>query len=221
VAKLLLLADAFRAILRSKHPEREDLQQIDSYQWFYRRRRRIVGRNVIHDQADEPAYAAYDLLKAGIKGQKIRLHGCLNGALAADINPIDAREGELYVFADGGGWPTQKQVPRLEIYESKGSRHPSRTYTHVHCYTDDLQLPKGKGGKPPRLDRAAVSAEVGRLMDHHGEISPDDPDWNALVRLYDALRQKFGLELADSTLESYVKEPLAKWRELNKAPPKT
>jgi hypothetical protein len=94
----------------------------------------------------------------------------------------------------------------------------------VHCYADDLPSQKGKGGRPRKLDNAAVSAEVGRLMDHHGEISPDDPDWNALVRLYDALRQKFGLDLADSTLEPYVKKPLADWRERreqNRAPPKT
>jgi hypothetical protein len=131
MAKLLSTGEAFRAILRSAHPERVDLHHIDSNQWFLDRRGLIVGRDLIHDLADEPAYAAYDLLKADVKGQKIRLHGCLNGALAADIDPIDAREGKLDVFA-----------AVLKIYESKDTFRTSRTYTSVHCYADDLPLPR-------------------------------------------------------------------------------
>lgn len=79
--------------------------------------------------------------------------------------------------------------------------------------------PKGKGGRPPRFDRDVVAAEVQRLMNHHGEFSPDDPEWNAQARLVEALRQRFG-EASDSTLEDYLREPLAAWR-TEKAAPKT
>ena len=132
---LLSTVEAFRAILRAKHPEREDLQQIDSYRWFHDRKVVMVDNNLIQDLADEPAYAAFDLIKAGVKSQKIRLRGCLNGALADDIDPIDAREGELDVFAG-----------TLKIYERKATLRTARTYTSVHCYADDLPLPRDGTG---------------------------------------------------------------------------
>jgi hypothetical protein len=68
-----------------------------------------------------------------------------------------------------------------------------------------------KGGRPPKYERAAVAAEVNRLMDYHGEFSPEDPEWNAQVRLIEAVRSKFG-EASNSTIEGYIKEPLADWR---------
>ncbi|MET4034446.1 hypothetical protein ABIB94_008353 [Bradyrhizobium sp. JR7.2] len=74
-----------------------------------------------------------------------------------------------------------------------------------------------KGGRPLKLSRIAVAAEVTRLMDHHGEFSPDDPEWNAQARLREALIRKFG-EAAPSTVDEYIKEPLAAWR---KSHPKT
>lgn len=71
---------------------------------------------------------------------------------------------------------------------------------------------KAKGGRPPKFDRAAVGAEVIRLMDHHGEFSADDPEWNAQARLTEAIMAKFG-EAAESTVDEYIKAPLAAWRE--------
>jgi hypothetical protein len=209
-AKLLSTADAFRAILRTTHPERTDLQQIDSYRWFHDRRRVMIGGDIIHDQADAPAYDALDLLKAGIKSRKIRLRGVLKNALPDNIDPIDARDGHLNVFAE-----------TLKIYESNDTSRTARIWTSVHCYAGDLPAAKGKGGRKPVLDQTAVAAEVERLMDYHNEFIPGDKDWNALARLYDALRQKFGMELANSTLDPYVKKPLADWREQKRAPPKT
>ena len=76
---------------------------------------------------------------------------------------------------------------------------------------DESGKNKRKGGRPRVLDKAAVAAEVWRQMDQNGEFSPDDPNWNAKTCLYDALRDKFG-EHPDSTLEPYVKAPLAEWR---------
>jgi hypothetical protein len=70
--------------------------------------------------------------------------------------------------------------------------------------------PKGKGGRRPRFNQEAVSKEVMRLMDYHGEFSDDD-GWNAQARLNEAIREKFG-EAAPSTVDEYIKEPLAHWR---------
>lgn len=57
-------------------------------------------------------------------------------------------------------------------------------------------------------------------MDHNGEFSADDPEWNAEARLIEAIRKKFG-EAADSTIATYIKAPLAEWRKKNPSPPKT
>jgi hypothetical protein len=213
--KLLPLVDAFRAILRTTHPERADLQQIDSLRWFHARKGLIDDRGrVFGDQKDRPAYEAYEVLKADVKSQKIRLHGCLNGALPADINPIDASEGELGVFAG-----------TLKIYQGKGTFRTARTYTSVHCYAVDLPMPKGKGGRKPIVDWQVVFVELERLMDHHNEFSPDDPEWNAQARLVEALQKfcsdKFGIEPDKNTIEGRIKEPLAIWREQLARCPKT
>src|SRR5450759_4701203 len=130
--KHMPVVDAFRAILRTNHPERVDLHQIDSIQWFQKRRRVISihdGKRVIfHDLADAPAFDAYDLLKESVKSQKIRIRGMLESANVQieDIDPIYAREGELDIFAG-----------TLKIYAGKATSRTARLYTSVHCYTDD------------------------------------------------------------------------------------
>jgi hypothetical protein len=70
---------------------------------------------------------------------------------------------------------------------------------------------KGKGGRPRVLDEATVAADVRQLMNDHGEFSPDDSTWNAKARLFEALRDKYGEHISDSTLRSYVNPPLAEW----------
>jgi hypothetical protein len=144
--KPLPVADAFRAILRTTHPDRVDLQQIDSNRWFQDRPRVMINGVLFHDLPDAPAFDAYDLLKASVKSQKIRIRGMLvlesAHAQIEDIDPIYAREGELDVFAG-----------TLKIYEGKATSRSARTYTGVHCYADDLPLLKGSRG----LDQSAFS----------------------------------------------------------------
>lgn len=89
-----------------------------------------------------------------------------------------------------------------------------------HPQAPAADQPKRKGGRPPSFDRDAVAAEVRRLMEHHGEFSADDPEWNAQARLIEAVRKKFG-EASDSTWEPYIKAPLAAWRSEKAASPKT
>jgi hypothetical protein len=79
---------------------------------------------------------------------------------------------------------------------------------------------KRKCGRPRKFDLIAVAAEVQQLMNHHGEFSADDPEWNAQACLVEALRDKFGGP-SNSTLEKYVKQPLANWRAQKHSPRKT
>jgi hypothetical protein len=210
---------AFRTILRAKYPERKDLLQIDSYQWFYDRQQIEINDQasnpfdgvLIAPTDDQPAYEALSVLRDGVASGLIRLRGISDTKQTADIDPIHAQQGNLDVFA---GTLT---FEHSDVFRTK------EKYTSVYVYADDLAkiverpAPKGKGGRPPKYDRAAVAAEVQSLMDHHGEFSDDDPDWNAQARLCDAIRGKFG-EASDSTIEDYIKDPLARWR---KQHPKT
>jgi hypothetical protein len=133
--KYLPLPDAFRALLRTTHPERTDLQQIDSIHWFHDRKTVRLERKIYHDQADAPAFDAYDLLVASVKSHKIRIRGMLEGANAQieDIDQIYAREGKLDIFPG-----------TLKVFAGKASFRIARTYTGVDCYADDLPLPIGQ-----------------------------------------------------------------------------
>jgi hypothetical protein len=74
----------------------------------------------------------------------------------------------------------------------------------------------GRGGRPPLVDWTVAKAEIFRLMDHHGEFSADDPEWNAQVRLEEAIQKfcvsKFGVEPATSTSRGHLGEALRDWR---------
>jgi hypothetical protein len=206
-AELLPLADAFRAIVRASAPGREDLLQINSYQWFHDQQQLPDGLfgEPIRREEDRPAYEALSVLRDGVASGRIGLRGISNTKPPADIDPIHAQQGNLDVFAG------KLTFEHSDVFRTK------EKYTSVYVYAVDLPLPKGKGGRTPRFDRAAVAAEVWRLMDYNGEFRPDDP-WDAQARLIEAVRAKFG-EAADSTIEEYIKEPLAKWRESKR--PKT
>jgi hypothetical protein len=74
----------------------------------------------------------------------------------------------------------------------------------------------GRGGRPPLVDWTVAKAEIFRLMNYHGEFSADDPEWNAQVRLEEAIQKfcvsKFGVEPATSTLRGHLGEALRDWR---------
>jgi hypothetical protein len=163
----------------------------------------MVGNNLIRDQADAPAYAAFDLLKAGVKSQKIRLRGCLNGALPGDIDPIDAREGELDVFAG-----------TLKIYEGKATFRTARTYTSVHCYTDDLPastqpVAQGLPSAPPKAIGSRTPPEQARasaiLQTLFGGIIPPELGFGDLLkRVNDHVGTK-GRPISKDTLRRTLK----------------
>lgn len=177
--------------------------------------------------------------KLADKDSAIRMiaEACENGKLAAGYrSAVDGGAGDL----DRRVW----QMPQwrsffetgtidldLPLLDERGRPDPAgftaRCTREIFVRRDDvdklvahLDGPKGKGGRPRKFDQDAVAAEVRRLMDHHGEFSTDDPDWNAQIRLVEAVRYRFG-EASDSTLEEYIKQPLAHWRAQKHSSPKT
>jgi hypothetical protein len=68
---------------------------------------------------------------------------------------------------------------------------------------------------------AAVKNEVFRLMNHHGEFSDDDPNWNCQARPEDAtgvfILQHFERSPSESGIRSHVVGALKEWRLRKKA----
>jgi hypothetical protein len=125
---------------------------------------------------------------------------------------------------DASGWPLKKMGPfQIRVPDRDIRRDRQRLVRRtigvphwIYLLKADMAPRKGKGGRKPVMDQNAVATEVERLMGYHGEFRADDPEWNAEARLKEAIRGKFG-EAADSTIESYIKAPLANWR-LSKRP---
>jgi hypothetical protein len=76
--------------------------------------------------------------------------------------------------------------------------------------------PKRGGGRRPKFNWDEVRAKAFRLMDHHGDFSPDDEEWNAQARLEKALQefciQRFSKEPAASSLRARIPNWLKDWR---------
>lgn len=138
-----------------------------------------------------------------------------------DFEPVSISAAE-FLIADEAGWesfsdPDPQPIPFQIMVRDRDTRRPVTKRRGVrvpHWIYIKREPPptKAKGGRPPKFDHAAVAAEVVRLMDHHGEFSQDDPEWNAQARLTEAIIRRFG-EAAESTIDDYIKEPLAAWRE--------
>jgi hypothetical protein len=136
---------------------------------------------------------------------------------SGEVRAIQGR-GPIYIGTDDG---VVDFNARPGAFNGYGSRCPATAENAELSDLDFLgwlnqkypvEATKGKGGRPPKFSQAAVDAEVKRLMDHHGEFSADDPEWNAQARLCEAICKKFG-EAAPSTIDNYIKEPLVRWRE--------
>jgi hypothetical protein len=68
---------------------------------------------------------------------------------------------------------------------------------------------KSKGGRKP-YDRQAIEKRVGELMDHHGDFSTDDPDWNTDARLVEKLEDELGI--SRTTLYETIPPMVDAWR---------
>jgi hypothetical protein len=86
--------------------------------------------------------------------------------------------------------PTQEQTPRPEPGHERRQLKP---------------------GTKPKFDWAAVKQKTFELMEYHGNFLNDDPKWNALARLEEAIREQMNIEPAESTLRTKAKEYYDEW----------
>ncbi len=80
-----------------------------------------------------------------------------------------------------------------------------------------------KGGRPPVVDWDVVKSEFFRLMEHHDNFSPDDPEWNAQARLEEKIegfcRNKFGRRPGRTTIQERIAPWLREWKQRKTATP--
>ena len=142
------------------------------------------------------------------------------------LEPVDLRDMTLVIDA-APDWIGPRSF--ADQYPEQGQATRSVTYVAVSVQTDTLRrwiddltgkAPPNKRGRKPKFDWSAIQAEAVRLMDHHGEFSPDDPEWNAQARIEAALFS-FCSRLGDAEpsvtqLREYVRAWLSDWRESKK-----
>ena len=139
--RAVTLADAFRIILRARYSARPALaDEIRSYAWFW------YDANLPKEEV-AVAKEALNVLKEDVANGKIRLRGALDPSLPLqDIDPADARSGELKVF------PVLRQGSGPFIgdgmLEVSLNNKVVRTYRQVHCYEADLR-PRAKPSAAP------------------------------------------------------------------------
>jgi hypothetical protein len=145
--RAVTLADAFRIILRARYSARPALaDEIRSYAWFW------YDANLPKEEV-AVAKEALNVLKEGVANGKIRLRGALDLSLPPqDIDPADARSGELHVFP---------VLPRSALIgdgrlEVSLNNKVVRTYRQVHCYETDLR-PRAK---PSAVSRAKPTSDA-------------------------------------------------------------
>jgi hypothetical protein len=75
---------------------------------------------------------------------------------------------------------------------------------------------QSKGGRKRLIEQQAITAEISRLMDHHGPFSADDAEWNAQARLEEKITafaaERLGEEPGENTVRTWVQEGLASYR---------
>ena len=75
---------------------------------------------------------------------------------------------------------------------------------------------QSKGGRRPDVAEEDRDSFVFDLMDHHGDFSPDDPEWNAQARLEEKFRafvaDRTGKDPSPSAVRDNIRKSLTKWR---------
>jgi hypothetical protein len=72
---------------------------------------------------------------------------------------------------------------------------------------------KRNTGRKPKF-RSPIRRAVFKLMDHHGDLTDDDPAWSLQADVEKAVRAELGdnAPRGESTVRSYVSEFIAEWR---------
>jgi hypothetical protein len=73
--------------------------------------------------------------------------------------------------------------------------------------------PKSSRGRKPKWDWQAIEKFVFDRMEHHGEFSPDDPEWRGIADLEREIQERFGggIGPSHSTL-ACLPEMVERWR---------
>jgi hypothetical protein len=159
MSKWIEPAEAFRVLLRARHPEHAAVaDEIMSYRWFY------YWRSL---EVPEDVYQAVDAvlkeLQQHIREGRIRLRGELDGNLPADIDEIDCKRArDLCVFA-----MRSHNAGDLPIYREGHGLKTDRVYHRVHCNADDLAklvnpAPAALPAEPEQPPNAPPTAKVAR-----------------------------------------------------------
>jgi hypothetical protein len=134
----------------------------------------------------------------------------LFGRLNAVSAPFERLSGDIWPLLEVADWTNGIAV---------GPAPDTTVFWSIHAYLSTAKTIKSgkKQGRPPNINWGIVEAEVFRLMDHHDEFSPDDPEWNAQARLEEAIREfinrQFGIDdVAESTIRHRIKSSLDNWR---------
>jgi hypothetical protein len=154
------------------------------------------------------------------------LHGVAPVAALWKIEPGDSRDMTL-VLDGATDWIGPRKY--ADEYPELGQATESVSYVGVAVHRDSLRrwfhklsdksAPQ-KRGRKPEYDWLSIQAEALRLMDYHGEFSPDDRDWNAQACLESALleycSQKWDREPSLGQLRHYLAIWLRDWRKKKK-----
>jgi hypothetical protein len=191
-------AEAFRMILRGKHPENPGLaEQITSELWFaYPEMQKKKLQQKGHSPAGfEAAKNARDLLVKTFRDGDIAGRGILQRrAPVIDIDLADARTGSLFIW-------NQALDCSLTV--------PGRKYVNVVLKEADIRPLCGarRRGRPQEYDWEAIKAKAFALMNYHGDFRTDDPEWNVQERLVEQLADFCGAP------DSLIREKLPAWLE--------
>lgn len=118
-------------------------------------------------------------------------------------------ESDTLLLANG----EQRRKGNVYLDQSEFDDWSKESAPPTHLSTE--AKPLRKRGAKERIQWGAIKIEMMRLMDHHGDFSSDDPEWDAQARLEEALKQycqrQFGDEPSDGALRQKLPEWLDEW----------
>jgi len=80
-------------------------------------------------------------------------------------------------------------------------------------HSTNKQSHSARRGAKPKFNWPAAEVEARRLMEYHGAFAPEDPEWNAQVRLEEAIEKFFEGQLGPSAgpSKSMIRLHVSRW----------